>query len=53
VTNTGTRTSDEVVELYVKALTPSIVPHHELRAFERVTLAPGEGRTLTFTTNPP
>jgi beta-glucosidase len=53
VTNTGTRTSDEVVELYVKALTPaSTVPHHELRAFERITLASGEARTLTFTLTP-
>ena len=49
VTNTGARTGDEVVELYVKDLEGSTsVPHHELRAFERVTLAPGEARALTF-----
>jgi beta-glucosidase len=50
VANAGSRTSDEVVELYVKALDASTtVPHHELRGFERITLAPGETRTLTFT----
>ncbi|HWP06335.1 MAG TPA: glycoside hydrolase family 3 C-terminal domain-containing protein [Polyangiaceae bacterium] len=50
VTNAGSRAGDEVVELYVKDLEASTtVPHHELRAFERITLAPGESRTLSFT----
>jgi beta-glucosidase len=53
VTNTGLRASDEVVELYVKDLaTRTSVPHHELRGFERITLAPGETRTLSFTLEP-
>jgi beta-glucosidase len=53
VTNSGTRTSDEVVQLYVKDLeASSVVPHHDLRAFERITLAPGESRTLDFTLTP-
>jgi beta-glucosidase len=49
VTNAGSRTGDEVVELYVKDLQAScLVPNHELRGFERITLAPGESRTVTF-----
>jgi beta-glucosidase len=53
VTNTGPRTSDEVVQLYVKDLEASVaVPHHALRGFERITLAPGEARTVTFTLTP-
>jgi len=53
VTNTGARASDEVVELYVKDLEASTtVPHHELRAFERITLAPGEARRVSFTLTP-
>jgi beta-glucosidase len=50
VTNVGSRASDEVVELYVKDLEASVtVPLHELRGFERVTLAPGESRRVSFT----
>jgi beta-glucosidase len=49
VTNTGSRTSDEVVELYVKALDAPAAPHHDLRGFERVTLAAGETRRVSFT----
>jgi beta-glucosidase len=49
VTNAGSRTGDEVVELYVKDLEASCaVPHHDLRGFERITLAPGESRKVTF-----
>jgi beta-glucosidase len=49
VKNTGTRASDEVVQVYVKDLEASCaVPHHELRAFERITLAAGESRRLSF-----
>jgi beta-glucosidase len=49
VTNAGPRTGDEVVELYVKDLEASCtVPHHDLRGFERITLAPGESRKVTF-----
>ena len=53
VTNSGTRAGDEVVQLYVKDLEASTsVPHHELRGFERITLAPGESRPVTFTLTP-
>jgi beta-glucosidase len=53
VTNVGARTGDEVVELYVKDLEASCaVPHHDLRGFERLTLAPGESRRVAFTLSP-
>jgi beta-glucosidase len=50
VRNTGSRAGDEVVQLYVHDQVSSVTrPIKQLRAFERVTLAPGEGRTVTFT----
>jgi beta-glucosidase len=50
VTNVGSRTSDEVIELYVQDLEASCrIPHWELRGFSRITLAPGEARNVSFT----
>ena len=49
VTNTGKRTGDEIVQLYVKDDYASVVrPAMELKRFERVSLAPGETKTITF-----
>ena len=49
ITNTGTRTGDEVAQLYVSNTGASVVqPERQLKAFERVTLEPGETRTVTF-----
>ena len=49
VRNTGTRTGDEVVQLYLRALgTPHARANKELRGVQRVTLEPGESRTLSF-----
>src|SRR5215475_12939623 len=49
VKNTGTRTGDEVVQLYMHDPTSSIEqPVRRLRAFERVTLTPGQSKTVTF-----
>ncbi len=49
VKNTGKRAGDEVVQLYVRDLYASLVrPVQELKAFRRVTLEPGETRTLRF-----
>ncbi len=49
VTNAGARAGDEVVQLYVRDLVSSVTrPVMELRGFERVTLRPGETRTVTF-----
>ena len=53
VTNTGARAGDEVVQLYLRDLVSSVTrPIKELRGFERVTLAPGETKTVTFALGP-
>ena len=50
VTNTGSRTGDEVVQLYIHDQVASISqPVRRLRGFERVTLDPGKSTTVTFT----
>ncbi|HEY1185035.1 MAG TPA: glycoside hydrolase family 3 C-terminal domain-containing protein [Bryobacteraceae bacterium] len=47
VTNTGKRQGDEVVQLYVKHLNSGVErPIKELKGFRRVTLAPGQTRTV-------
>nr|WP_202538703.1 glycoside hydrolase family 3 protein [Streptomyces sp. SID8379] len=47
VTNTGRRAGDEVVQLYVHQRTSrDIQPLRRLRSFARVSLAPGERRTV-------
>jgi len=49
VTNTGQREGDEVVQLYLHDLYASVTrPVKELRGFRRLTLAPGQKRTVTF-----
>jgi beta-glucosidase len=51
VTNTGDRAGDEVVQLYVRDPVASTTrPVLELASFARLGLAPGEARTVTFTT---
>jgi len=53
VTNTGTRSGDEVVQLYIRdAVSWATRPVAELRGFRRVTLQPGETRTVTFDVGP-
>ena len=50
VRNAGMRAGDETVQLYVRDKIASLTrPVKELKAFERVTLAPGEMRTVRFT----
>jgi beta-glucosidase len=50
VTNTGSRKGDEVVQLYLHDPVASISqPIRRLRGFERVTLDPGQARTVSFT----
>ena len=47
--NTGDREGTEVAQLYVQDLVGSVVrPVKELKGFQRLTLAPGETRTVTF-----
>jgi beta-glucosidase len=49
VRNTGARTGDEVVQLYIHDPVASLSqPVRRLRGFERVTLEPGQRRTVTF-----
>jgi beta-glucosidase len=49
VKNTGTRLGDEVVQLYVRHVNSKVErPRKELKAFGRVTLAPGETRTVAL-----
>jgi beta-glucosidase len=49
VTNAGSRASDEVVQLYAHARVSRVQrPLKELKAFERITLAPGETRVVRF-----
>jgi beta-glucosidase len=50
VTNTGTRAGDEVVQLYLQDVLSSVITYEQvLRGFERIRLAPGEKRTVSFT----
>jgi beta-glucosidase len=51
--NTGDRTGDEVAQLYIHQRYGSAArPVRELKGFERVTLKPGETRTVHFTLTP-
>ena len=53
VTNTGKRAGDEVAELYVHPRVSSVVqPVRQLKGFERITLQPGEKKTVDFTITP-
>ena len=54
VTNTGKRTGKEVVhlftsDLYASSVTPDV---KRLRRFEKIELAPGESKTVSFELNP-
>lgn len=50
ITNTGHRPGDEVVQLYTRDELASVArPVKELKAFERILLAPGETKTAQFT----
>ncbi len=49
VTNTGARAGQEVVQLYVRDLVSRLArPEQELRAFAKLSLAPGETQTVEF-----
>ena len=50
VKNTGERSGEEIVQLYVRDLDSSVSrPMKELKAFARVSLQPGEQKTVTLT----
>lgn len=49
VKNTGKIKGDEVAQVYVHDVKASIkVPINQLKRFQRITLAPGENKTLSF-----
>jgi beta-glucosidase len=49
VRNAGARAGDETVQIYVHQRVSSVTrPVEELKAFQRVTLGPGEARTVSF-----
>jgi len=52
VTNTGAVKGDEIVEFYIRQKVSSVTrPVKELKGFQRLSLAPGEKKTVTFTIN--
>jgi beta-glucosidase len=53
VSNTGKRAGTEVVQLYIRDEVADVSrPVRQLRGFQRVTLAPGESRNVTFKITP-
>ena len=53
VQNTGGREGCEVVQLYINDVISSVTtPVKQLRGFEKVTLRPGEKKTVDFTLTP-
>lgn len=53
VTNTGQRKGDEVVQLYLKQEISDVTTYeYDLRGFERISLNPGEKKTVEFTLHP-
>ena len=52
ITNVGSVTSKEVVQLYVKNCETKVLrPIREFKGFEKIELAPGETKTVTFNLN--
>lgn len=53
IKNTGSRIGDEVVQLYIRDMFSSVTrPVKELKGFERITLNPGETKTIEFILTP-
>ncbi len=53
VKNIGDRKGDEVVQLYINDVMSSMsTPIRELKGFKKITLAPGEKKSVTFTLTP-
>jgi beta-glucosidase len=50
VTNTGNREGKEVVQLYIRDMVGSVArPVKELKGFQKISLQPGETKTVSFT----
>lgn len=53
IKNTGKRTGDEVVQLYIRRPDSTInTPLKELKGFKRITLTPGEVKTVRLSLKP-
>jgi beta-glucosidase len=53
IENTGPREGVEIVQLYTRDLVSSVTTYEKnLRGFERVSLKPGETKSITFTLTP-
>jgi beta-glucosidase len=53
VTNTGSREGDEVPQMYIHQRVASVTrPVKELEGFQRISLKPGEKKTVEFTITP-
>lgn len=53
ITNTGSRTGEEVVQLYIRLQgTSTAQPVRALKGFQRIVLAPGETKTVKFELKP-
>lgn len=53
VTNVGTRSGEEVVQVYIRDEVASVTrPVKELRAFRKISLAPGQQQRVDFTLGP-
>jgi len=53
VRNSGDRSGDEIVQFYIRDVAGSMArPVKELKHFERISLAPGESRTVNFRITP-
>lgn len=52
ITNSGSRTGDDVAQLYITPPTFDGAPRIALRGFQRVSLKPGESQALEFTLSP-
>jgi len=53
LTNTGQREGAEIVQMYIRDVVSSVTrPVKELKGFQKVTLRPGESKTVTFEITP-
>lgn len=53
ITNTGSRSGKEVVQLYIEDMKSTLPrPRKELRRFQKIELAPGETTTVSFELHP-
>jgi beta-glucosidase len=53
VTNTGSRSGQEIVQMYLKDIKASVLrPDKELKGFQKISLSPGESKIVTFTIDP-